>query len=89
MTAAVGEGRAAHLHPVDPHEPRGRMPDDPAKPPRFPYVAAALCAVCVGAAVWLPLRYWTVLDVTVPELNPLHPASDRRERHLGRYVRVR
>jgi len=51
------------------------MSDDPARPPRFPWIAAALCAACVGAAAWLPLWYWTVLDVTVPEVSALHAAS--------------
>ena len=27
------------------------------KPPKFPYVAAALCAACVGAAAWTWMRY--------------------------------
>ncbi len=64
------------------------MPENPLRPPRFPYVGALLCAACLGAAAWLPLRYWTVLDVTVPELSAPHPASHRRQRYLGRYVRV-
>ena len=33
------------------------MRDDSAKPPRFPYVAALLCAACVGAAAWTWMRY--------------------------------
>ncbi len=33
------------------------MSDDPAKPPRFPYVGALLCAACVGVAVWTWMRY--------------------------------
>ncbi len=33
------------------------MSDDPAKPPRFPYVTALLCAACVTAAVWTWMRY--------------------------------
>ena len=48
---------AAHADCVSPHEPRGKMPDDPAKQPRFPYVAALLCVACVGAAVWTWMRY--------------------------------
>ena len=28
-----------------------------ARPPRFPYVAAALCAACVGAAAWTWMGY--------------------------------
>jgi hypothetical protein len=33
------------------------MPDETAKPPRFPYVAAALCVACLGAAGWTWMRY--------------------------------
>ncbi len=33
------------------------MSDDPGRPPRFPYVAALLCAGCVGAAGWTWMRY--------------------------------
>jgi len=37
---------------------------DPAKPPRFPYVAALLCTACVGAAVWTWMRYSYAWDAT-------------------------
>ena len=33
------------------------MPDNPTKPPRFLYVAAAICSVCVGTAAWTWMRY--------------------------------
>ncbi len=39
------------------------MSDDPAKPPRFPFVAALLCAACIGLATWTWMRYsycWTL-----------------------------
>ncbi len=48
---------------IMPHQPRGAMPDNPAKPPRFPYVAALLCAGCLGTAAWTWMRYsycWAV-----------------------------
>ena len=41
---------------------------NPAKPPRFPYVAALLCAACVGAAGWTWMRYSYAWDVTPREL---------------------
>ena len=50
-------GVAAHAETVMPSKPRARMPDDPAKPPRFPYVAALLCAACLGAAAWTWMLY--------------------------------
>ncbi len=48
-----------------PHKPGGTMSDDPAKPhARFPYVAALLCAACIGAAVWTWMRYSYAWEVT-------------------------
>ena len=44
------------------------MPDNPAKPPRFPYVGALLCVACVGAAVWLWMMYSYAWDVTAEQL---------------------
>jgi hypothetical protein len=40
------------------------MTGDRAKPPRFPYVAALLCAVCVGVAAWAWMRYSYAWNVT-------------------------
>ncbi len=34
------------------------------KPPRFPYVAALLCAACIGAAAWTWMRYSYCWDIT-------------------------
>ena len=42
------------------------------RPPRFPYVAALLCAACVGAAAWTWMRYSHCWDVTVEELSEQH-----------------
>ncbi len=39
------------------------MPNDPARLPRFPYIAALLCAACVGAAAWTWMRYSYCWDV--------------------------
>ncbi len=36
--------------------------------PRFPYVTAAICAACVGAAIWLWLSYSYAWDVGPREL---------------------
>ncbi|MHC4200931.1 MAG: hypothetical protein ACYSU0_13140 [Planctomycetota bacterium] len=43
------------------------MTDDPAKPPRFPYVAALLCAACIGAAAWMWMRYSWVWEVDLDD----------------------
>jgi len=72
------------------------MPDDPAKPPRFPYVAALLCAACVGATVWTWMRYsyaWDAVPASFFEFDPAkcgpsyNPLPDNSM--LGRYVRLR
>ncbi len=66
------------------------MSDDPAKPPRFPYVAALLCAACVGAAAWTWMRYsycWDVEPLTFSELTPPNSSWSVTNLH-GRYVRV-
>ena len=52
------------------------------KPPRFPYVAAALCAACVGAAAWSWMRYSYRLDVT-PRMFHQGKVPDRA------YIRLR
>jgi len=44
-------------------------PEPKRKLPRFPYVAALLCAACVGAAGWTWMRYSHVWDVTVAHLT--------------------
>ena len=36
--------------------------------PRFPYVAAALCAACVGVAAWTWMRYSYCWSLTVAEI---------------------
>ena len=59
------------------------MPDDPIKPPRFPYVGALLCAACLGAAVWTWMTYSYVLEVTPEDIVAAGGARD------GRYVRLR
>ncbi|MHC4504737.1 MAG: hypothetical protein ACYTFI_15640, partial [Planctomycetota bacterium] len=38
------------------------------RPPRFPYIAALLCAACLGAAAWTWMRYSYCWDVTVEEV---------------------
>jgi hypothetical protein len=67
------------------------MPDETARPPRFPYVAALLCAACIGAAAWTWMRYsycWTIaiddLYVMPPEGTEYHA----NERLSQRYVRL-
>jgi hypothetical protein len=56
------------------------MTDDPVKPPRFPYVAALLCAACVGMAGYTWMRYSYCWDFSIRELE---------ERKInGLYVRV-
>jgi len=47
------------------------MPDDAARLPRFPFVAAALCAACVGMAAWTWMRYSYCSDVTRPMARQL------------------
>ena len=40
------------------------MSDNPARPPRFPYVAALLCTACLGAAAWTWMRFSYAWEVT-------------------------
>ena len=40
------------------------MTEGPARPPRFPYVGALLCAACLGAAAWTWMRCSYAWDVT-------------------------
>ncbi len=42
---------------------------NPAKPPRFPFVAALLCAACLGAATWTWMRYSYAWSVTPEQLR--------------------
>jgi len=57
---------------------------NPAKPPRFPYVAALLCAACVSAAAWTWMRYSFCRKVAAA---PIFGASLNKEM-LHRYVEV-
>jgi hypothetical protein len=57
------------------------------KPPRFPYVAALLCAACLGAAAWTWMRYSWAWDVVPTELAQIADA-DEPAWH-GYYLRVR
>ncbi|MHC4202895.1 MAG: hypothetical protein ACYSU0_23130 [Planctomycetota bacterium] len=74
-----------------------------AKPPRFPYVAALLCAACLGAAAWTWISYsyaWNVAPRefwhgtppsrrTFLRLEPVEPPARARMSLVGTYVRVR
>jgi hypothetical protein len=60
------------------------MTDDPVKSPRFPFVAALLCAACLGAAVWTWMIYSYAWDVT-----PANVADDRFPDWAHRYVALR
>jgi len=64
------------------------MTDDPVKPPRFPYVAALLCAACLGAAVWLWMEYSYVWDVTPHDIVAGTPPSGQGG-WVGCFVSVR
>ncbi len=57
------------------------------KPPLFPYVAAALFAACVVAAVWTWMRYSYCWDVPVDEVWPLGWYEGRAWEQ--RYARLR
>ena len=75
---------------------------NPAKPPRFPFVVALLCAACVGAAAWTWMRYSYCHSVIPEEFwHHLMPdCEEGREHHAelldeifnsaltGRYVRL-
>ncbi|MHC4202526.1 MAG: hypothetical protein ACYSU0_21250 [Planctomycetota bacterium] len=67
------------------------MPDDPAKPPRFPYIAALLCAGCLGAAGWTWMRYSWAWEVTPRRLWELKRQGGHRGHYPpeGLYVQVR
>ena len=66
------------------------------KPPRFPYVAAVLCAACVGAAGWTSMRCSYAWDVTpedfwekdLVEINGRFVPQTTDGRYDGRYVRA-
>ncbi len=70
------------------------MTDDPAKPPRFPYIAALLCAACLGAAVWTWMRYsyaWPMDFRELPSYKVFRKSASSKDPkdypHLvGRYV---
>ena len=56
------------------------------RPPRFPYVAALLCAACLGAAAWTWMRYsycWDITEWTLEE-----HAGARGDWPEGAYVSV-
>ncbi len=63
------------------------MPDDPVKPPRFPYVAALLCAACLGAAVWTWMRFSYCWDIVPRDMHC--PGKVKTHPLLGRFVRLR
>ncbi|MHC4504114.1 MAG: hypothetical protein ACYTFI_12470, partial [Planctomycetota bacterium] len=57
------------------------MSDDPVKSPRFPYIAAVLCAACLGAAVWTWMRYsyrWTLTPQWLAAARPDIVPDDTR-----------
>jgi len=62
------------------------------RPPRFPYVAALLCAACVGAAVWTWMRYSYAWQMSPSQLACFNMGdvglSRFRTTHVGRYVSV-
>ncbi|MHC4202517.1 MAG: hypothetical protein ACYSU0_21205, partial [Planctomycetota bacterium] len=60
------------------------MSDDPARPPRFPYVAALLCAACVGMAGYLWMRYSYAWDVGPEQMW----TTDRERGAVGKLARL-
>ena len=65
------------------HEPRGRMSDRPAKPPRFPREVALLCAACVGMAGYLWMRYSYCWDTAMPMLVAARELPQERDEERG------
>ena len=63
------------------------MLDNPATPPRFPYIAALLCAMCVGAAAWTWMRYSYAWEVTPADLHRAFTEYSCEDWH-DYYVRV-
>jgi len=64
------------------------MPDETARSPRFPYIAALLCAACLGAAGWTWMRYSYAWDATPRML--LHASGPGHDRSWeGAYVSIR
>ncbi len=67
-------------------------PEPKRKPPRFPYVAALLCAACVGAAAWTWMRFSYCWEVTPIDLHsPPVPFRAKYTDHpyFGSFVRLR
>ncbi len=60
------------------------MPDETARPPRFPYIAALLCAACLGAAGWTWMRYSYAWDMTPGDFwkDARRLAPDERDEYL-------
>ena len=63
---------------------------NPARPPRFPYVGALLCAGCVGMAGYLWMRYSYVWDVSPTDMKLLwaKSAGGKITRFDGMLVRI-
>jgi len=57
------------------------------QPPRFPYVAALLCAACVGMAGWTWMRYSYAWGVTVDYLSAGAPQAREGRCPDGLFVR--
>jgi hypothetical protein len=60
------------------------------KPPPFPYVAVALFAGCVVAAVWMWMRYSYAWDVQPKDVCLFDESGvNLPNRYMGRYVRLK
>ena len=59
------------------------------KPPRFPFVAAVLCAACVGAAAWTWMRYSYAWDLSPGKLGSEEEAKVFETTREGSYALIR
>ena len=65
-----------------------RSPEETHARPRFPFVAAALCAACIGTAVWLFFEYSYAWDVTPHEFFE-HHGDPSQHPLVWRYILIR
>ncbi len=59
------------------------------KAPRFPYIAALLCAACLGAAAWTWMRYSYCWEIAPEDIASWRFSETSRGFAMGRFIRLR